>query len=79
MGELALHPDNVIQLWTRNGDCEIQLLSGDITRLPVAQKMDILMVSAFPGTYTIFSSCHVEYIYFSQFSPHLHVEVSFLI
>ena len=70
MGELALHPDNVIQLWTRNGDCEIQLLSGDITRLPVAQKMDILMVSAFPGTCTIFNSCHVEYtcIYSSQFS-----------
>ena len=50
MGTPALNPDNVIKLWTRNGDCEIQLLYGDITMLPLEQKMDILMVSAFPGT-----------------------------
>ena len=54
MGSLALNPDNVIKLWTRNGDCEIQLLYGDITKLPLEEKMDILMVSAFPGTIPVF-------------------------
>ncbi|KAL4237274.1 hypothetical protein ACF0H5_001993 [Mactra antiquata] len=45
-------PDNVIKLWTRNGPCQIELLSGDITSLPMEESVDIVMVSAFPGDYS---------------------------
>jgi hypothetical protein len=38
-----------IPLWTRNGECEIHLLYGDITQLAMDDKVDLIMVSAFPG------------------------------
>lgn len=44
-------PENVIELWTRYGSCQIELLSGDIAALSVEDAVDIVMVSAFPGTY----------------------------
>ncbi|KAK3093652.1 hypothetical protein FSP39_018503 [Pinctada imbricata] len=43
---------DTIKLITELGEAEIQLCFGDITTLPVEEKMDILMVSAFPGDYT---------------------------
>lgn len=50
MSRLTLDPEHVIELWTRNGSHKIELWSGDITLLPLDQKVDIIMVSAFPGT-----------------------------
>ncbi|KAL5007943.1 hypothetical protein ScPMuIL_013524 [Solemya velum] len=40
-----------LTLWTRNGNCEIQLLYGDITQLPMEEKVNLIMVSAYPGDY----------------------------
>ena len=37
---------------TQDGPRKIELLAGDITKLPPEQKMDVCMVSAFPGMYS---------------------------
>ena len=49
MSSLELLPEHVIELWTRNGTHRIELLSGDITALPMEDKVNIFMASAFPG------------------------------
>ncbi|KAH3853277.1 uncharacterized protein LOC127875226 [Dreissena polymorpha] len=54
--KLRLNPDHVIELWTQNGMYRIELLYGDITTLPRDQKVDFIMVSAFPGDYSCTSS-----------------------
>lgn len=40
-----------IKVLTQNGECEIELCLGDITRLAKKDKVDVLMVSAFVGKY----------------------------
>jgi hypothetical protein len=40
---------STIDVPTPNGHYKIQLLVGDITALPPQDKVDIIMVSAFPG------------------------------
>ncbi|WAR19248.1 hypothetical protein MAR_001086 [Mya arenaria] len=52
MGSLQLNPEHVIELWTQNGLYRIEMLFGDITKLPREEKVDIIMVSAFPGDYS---------------------------
>ncbi|KAL3872816.1 hypothetical protein ACJMK2_036015 [Sinanodonta woodiana] len=42
---------DTITIETVSGKCDIQLLYGDITKLSPAEKVDIIMVSAFPGDY----------------------------
>jgi len=49
MSNLRHNPEHVIELWTKNGTHRIELLSGSITTLPYQQKVDIMMISAFPG------------------------------
>jgi len=46
---LTLTVEDTIPLWTPTGTYEIQLLYGDITKLSQEDKVDIIMVSAFPG------------------------------
>ncbi|XP_064629100.1 uncharacterized protein LOC135488421 isoform X2 [Lineus longissimus] len=43
---------STIEVPTPNGHYKIQLLVGDITALPLQDKVDIIMVSAFPGDYS---------------------------
>ncbi|XP_060564379.1 uncharacterized protein LOC132723632 [Ruditapes philippinarum] len=51
MSGLQGRPEDVIELWTRNGPSQIELLSGDITQLSKDDMVDIAMVSAFTGDY----------------------------
>ncbi|KAK3591628.1 hypothetical protein CHS0354_013812 [Potamilus streckersoni] len=46
---------DTITIETVTGKCDIQLLYGDITKLSPAEKVDIVMVSAFPGDYASLS------------------------
>lgn len=38
-----------IKVLTQTGECEIQLCLGDITKLELEDKVDVIMVSAFSG------------------------------
>ncbi|XP_013414543.1 uncharacterized protein LOC106176622, partial [Lingula anatina] len=49
--ESSLRHASSIIVKTADGDREIQLLFGDITKLSVQEKVDVIMVSAFPGDY----------------------------
>jgi hypothetical protein len=51
MSGLQGRPEDVIELWTRNGPSQIELLSGDITQLSKDDMVDIVMVSAFAGMF----------------------------
>ena len=42
-----------IYVLTPEGEREIQLCVGDITQLPVEEKVDIILISAFPSMYKI--------------------------
>ena len=44
---LIIH--DTISLTTASGVSKIQLCIGDITKLPKEEKVDVLVVSAFPG------------------------------
>lgn len=44
---------NALDVKTDIGKCVIQLCIGDITALPKQDKVDILVLSAFPGTFYI--------------------------
>ena len=46
---MALVLKERICLTTPQGASEVQLLFGDITQLPVEEKVDAIFVSAFPG------------------------------
>ena len=46
---MALVLKKKICLTTPQGVSEVQLLFGDITQLPVDEKVDAIFVSAFPG------------------------------
>ncbi|XP_069116423.1 uncharacterized protein [Argopecten irradians] len=47
---LSLH--DTLSIWTPAGTYEIQLLFGDITKLPKEDAVNLIMVSAFPGDYS---------------------------
>ena len=38
-----------LEVYTSNGECEIQLCFGSVTKLEKKEKVDVLVVSAFPG------------------------------
>ena len=42
------------------GNCEIHLCVGDIIKLPIKDKVDVLVISAFPGNNFI----HVENVHY---------------
>ncbi|KAK6181428.1 hypothetical protein SNE40_009276 [Patella caerulea] len=44
---------NKIVLPTRQGNCVVEFMCGDITKLPMEDKVDIVMVSAFPNNYSL--------------------------
>ncbi|XP_050404793.1 uncharacterized protein LOC126820737 [Patella vulgata] len=44
---------NKIVLPTRQGNCAVEFMCGDITKLPMEDKVDIVMVSAFPNDYSL--------------------------
>lgn len=46
---MGLKVHNRIFVLTHEGEREIQLCVGDITHLPVEEKVDIIIVSSFPG------------------------------
>ena len=48
---MALVTHSTLQVETRDGLREIQLLFGDITCLPVQEQVDVIIVSAFAGEY----------------------------
>ena len=48
---MALVLKEKICLTTPQGVSEVQLLFGDVTLLPMTDKVDILFVSAFPGEF----------------------------
>ncbi|CAH1799149.1 unnamed protein product [Owenia fusiformis] len=50
MGELRIH--STLNLETIHGKREIQLLFGDICKLPIKDKVDVIVISAFPGDYS---------------------------
>ena len=56
MAGLQVH--STIKLQTQDGLREIQLCFGDITKLPVEEKVDVIMVSAFPGLIYAFPLYH---------------------
>ena len=49
---MSLIVENRIYVPTYNGEKEIQLCLGDITMLPVEDKVDVILVSALPGEQT---------------------------
>ena len=46
---MALQTASRMYVMTSSGEKEIQLCVGDITALPVEEKVDVIMVSSFPG------------------------------
>lgn len=59
--EMSLITESRLYVWTPGGEREIQLCVGDITALPVEDKVDIVMVSAFPSKSTLnICSCVLE-------------------
>ncbi|XP_033734725.1 uncharacterized protein LOC117323550 [Pecten maximus] len=44
--------NDTLSIWTPGGTYEIQLLFGDITKLPKEDSVNLIMVSAFPGDYS---------------------------
>lgn len=50
---LIIH--DTLSLTAENGVSKIQLCIGDITKLPKEDKVDVLVVSAFPGKLTFTS------------------------
>ncbi|XP_071509804.1 uncharacterized protein [Diadema antillarum] len=51
-GGEGLIVSNSIKVLTQNGQCQIDLCLGDITKLPMKDKVDVIVVSAFRGDYT---------------------------
>ncbi|XP_030852601.1 uncharacterized protein LOC100890762 [Strongylocentrotus purpuratus] len=52
MSEAELIVANSIKVLTQNGECRVDLCLGDITRLPMEDKMDVIVISAFRGDYS---------------------------
>ncbi|ESO87656.1 hypothetical protein LOTGIDRAFT_234910 [Lottia gigantea] len=50
--ERGLGSIDKIVLSTRQGDCIVELMCGDITRLPIEDKVDYILISAFPNDYS---------------------------
>ena len=48
---MSLIVHDTLSLTTENGVSKIQLCIGDITKLPREEKVDVLVVSAFPGKF----------------------------
>lgn len=46
---MSLRKIDSLHLSTTQGPCEIQLMVGDITELSLDEKVDLLIVSAFPS------------------------------
>jgi len=46
---MSLHIANRMFVVTSSGEREIQLCIGDLTSLPKEEKVDVIMVSAFPS------------------------------
>lgn len=46
---MSLRKVDSLHLSTTHGPCEIQLMVGDITELSLDEKVDLLIVSAFPS------------------------------
>ena len=49
MGDSGLVVANSIKVLTQNGECQIDLCLGDITKLKKKDKVDVICVSAFRG------------------------------
>ena len=47
---MTLTTEERIYVRTHNGEREIQLCLGDITMLPKEEAVDVIIVSAYPGT-----------------------------
>lgn len=50
---MPLHIANRMFVVTSSGEREIQLCIGDLTTLPKEEKVDVVMVSAFPSIFSV--------------------------
>ena len=50
---MSLIVHDTLSLTTETGVSKIQLCIGDITKLPREEKVDVLVVSAFPGKFVL--------------------------
>lgn len=57
MGETSLVVANSIKVLTQNGECQIDLCLGDITKLKRKDKVDVICVSAFQGKFNLGELC----------------------
>ena len=56
MADIHIRVDDRINVTSEIGECDIHLCVGDITKLQNRDKVDVLVISAFPGNICI----HVE-------------------
>jgi hypothetical protein len=47
---------DTIKVTNDTGESEIQICVGDIIKLPKEEKVDVLVISAFPGNY-LYNTC----------------------
>lgn len=60
---MSLRKVDSLHLSTTHGPCEIQLMVGDITELSLDEKVDLLIVSAFPNNYNISTRSLIKSLY----------------
>lgn len=61
---MSLRKLDSLLLSTTQGPCEIQLHLGDITKLSVEDKVDLILVSAFPCEFSLLVMSHLVSIIF---------------
>ena len=53
---MSLKVQSRMYVLTSNGEREIQLCVGDITALPVEDKVDVILISAFPSKWFCYTN-----------------------